>query len=70
MTYLANLLLIVTVMSAPYLVAAGLTAAFPNLRRGAGHLPRTGEVGARFFDGRADENAGRDPRRVDAAGAR
>ncbi len=70
MTYLANLLLIVVAMSAPYLLAAGLTAAFPGLRRGAGHLPRTGEVVARFFDGGADENASRDPRGVDAAGAR
>ena len=38
---------------APYLVAAGLTAAFPSLRRGFG-LPRTDDVVARFFDGGSD----------------
>ena len=70
MTYLAHLILIVIAMSAPYLVAAGLTAAFPSLRRGFGQVPRTGEVVARFFDGSTDENASRDPRDVDAAGAR
>ena len=66
MTYVAHLILIVTAMSAPHLVAAGLAAAFPSLRRGFGHIPRTGEVVARFFD----ENASRDPRDVDATGAR
>jgi hypothetical protein len=50
MTFLMNLTLVVVAMLTPYLVAAGLTAAFPSLRRGFG-LPRTDVVVARFFDG-------------------
>lgn len=53
MTYLFPLLVIVAAMLAPYAVAAGLTAAFPSLRRGFGRLPRSDAVVARFFDGRA-----------------
>jgi hypothetical protein len=70
MTYLAHLILVVSAMFAPYLLAAGLTAAFPGLRRGIGQLPRTDAVVARFFDGGSDENTSRGPHEVDAAGAR
>jgi hypothetical protein len=63
MTYLAHLILIVTAMFAPYLLAAGLTAAFPALRRGVGQLPRT-------FGGSSDQDTDRVPREVGTAGAR
>jgi hypothetical protein len=70
MTYLAHLILIVSAMFAPYLLAAGLTAAFPGLRRGIGGVPRTGDAVARFFDGGSRQNASRGPHEVDATGAR
>jgi hypothetical protein len=51
MTYLTSLVLVVTAMLAPYVVAAALTAALPGLRRRIGQSPGTGPMVARFFDG-------------------
>jgi hypothetical protein len=49
MTQLLAGILVVAAMLAPYVVVAALTAAFPQLRRGIGQIPRTDEVVERFF---------------------
>jgi hypothetical protein len=55
MNYLPTLLLptlvLVLAMLAPYLVAAALSAAFPQWRRRIGDFPSTGQMVVRFFDG-------------------
>ncbi len=63
MTYLLTLILLVTAMFAPYLLAAGLTKAFPGLRRGIGLPSRTDSVVARFFDDGVDAGLGTSDRR-------